>query len=155
MRIEVLSYDEHTRWRKAESAFKHDNQKYAYERWSQVRKALLGRLSTHRTIDSTEFGDGDCFVGEDWFETGVLHVVVIMWKVLTIDFLQECHKFLVPPYDDFLITVGKSMPAVDDMFQLVVTTQRAYIRFFKTEAEGAGAAINAHARYRVIRALLT
>ena len=154
MKIEVLPYDEHTWLRKAEPAAKQDSQKYAHERWAKARNALVERLSVHGVFDSMEKGDGDFFIGDDWFETGVLHVVMVKWEALTRGFLQACQEFLVPPYNDFLITVGKSMPAVEDMFQLVMTNQRAYIRFYQKGAEEARTAINAHSRYGAIKALL-
>ncbi len=154
MRIEVLSYDAHTRQRKAEPALKQDKNKDADERWSAARNALLKRLGIQWAIDATEYGEGDFFVGEDWSGNSVLHVVVMKWKVLTADFLLECHRFLVPPHDGFLVTVVKSMPDVDDMFELVVTKRRAYVSFFRKEAEAARATINARARFGAIRALL-
>lgn len=154
MRIEVLSHDEHTRLRKAEAAAKEDSQKYAYERWAKARNVLVERLSAYGVFDSMETGNGEFFVGDDWFETGVLHVVLVKWEVFTSGFLQACSDFLVPPYDDFLITVGKSMPAVEDMFQIAVTNQRAYVSFFQKEAEDARATINGHSRYAAIKTLL-
>lgn len=154
MRIEVLSHIEHAQQRKAEPAAQQDSYKYAYERWSSARHKLVECLSTHGVFDSMESGNGDFFVGDDWFETGALHVVVVKWKVLTTDFLQACYDFLVPPYDDFLITLGKSMPAVEDMFQIVATKQRAYIGFFKKGEDEARTALNTHAHYSTIKALL-
>ena len=154
MKIEILSYDEHTRRRKAEPALKQYNHKNADERWSTARNALLDRLGPHWAVDATEYGDGDFFVGEDWSGNSVLHVVVMKWEVLTTDFLQECQRFLVSQHDDFLITVGKSMPAVEDMFELVITKQRAYVSFFRKGSEEARAAISTHLHYGAIKTLL-
>lgn len=155
MKIEVLSYDEHTRRRKVEPALQHDERADAGERWATARKALLDRLGIRWTNDPTEYGDGDFFIGEDWSGNRVLHVVVIKWEGLTADFLQECHRFLVPPHDDFLITVGKSMPAVEDMFQIVVTNQGAYVRFYQKGANEARATINTDSRYGAVKVLLS
>jgi len=154
MNIEVLSYDEHTRRRKAEPALKHDERADANEWWAAARKALLDRLGVRWTNDPTEYGDGDFFIGEDWSGNRVLHVVLMKWEVLTTDFLQECRSFLVPPYDDFLITVGKSMPAVEDMFQIVITNQGAYVRFYQKGADEARATINTDSRYGAIKTLV-
>jgi hypothetical protein len=154
MRIEVLADQEHTRRRKAEPAFRQDSRVDADERWSIARKGLLDRLNAYWTNDPTEYDDGDFFVGEDWSGNRVLHVVVMRWEVLTTDFLQECEGFLVSPFDEFLITIGKSMPAVEDMFELVVTSQRSYVRFYRKGAEETRAVIRAHPRYGAIKALL-
>jgi hypothetical protein len=154
MNIKVLSYDEHTRRRKAEPALKHDEHTDAGERWASARKALLDRLGVRWTNDPTEYGDGDFFIGEDWAGNRVLHVVVMKWEVLTANFLQECHRFLVPPYDGFLITVGKSMPAVEDMFQIVITNKAAYIRFYQKGADEARSKMDKDAHYGAVKTLV-
>ncbi len=154
MKIQVLSYEEHTRRRKTEPALKQCNHKDADERWSTARNALVEKLGARWTADATEYGDGDFFVGEDWSGNSVLHVVVMRWEVLTTDFLQECQRLLASLHDDFLITVGKSMPTVEDMFELVMTKHRAYVSVFRKGAEEARAAINAHSRYGAIKELL-
>lgn len=155
MKIDILSYAEHARRLDEESAFKQDKCKFPYAHWSRVRKDLLERLSVHGTIDSTEFGDGDFFVGDDWFETGVLHIALMKWHVLTPEFLQEGFTFLENLREDFLITVVKSMPAVEDMFELVVTSRRSYIGFFRKTAMEARTFLTTNESYNAVRAFLT
>lgn len=156
MKIQILSYDDCSRLYQKEVALKQDKQRYSYVRWSKERLVLLDKLGQYGAADPTECGDGDYFIGEDWFETGVLHVAIMKWEVFTCDLIQECYNVIdYDKKDDLLITIGKSMPMVEDMFDLVITRKRSYISFFKKSALQTRNIITSDEHYAGVRPFLS
>jgi hypothetical protein len=164
--VDVLDYVDFDLVLRQELAHKTDPLVFSYKRWSKMRTCLIeflkrfgtpdqtgyGRGGFIRVGDNVEYDGGDFFVGEDWFELGILSVLVLHWNWLSADLLRECKSFVVEN-SDFIIRIEIASFAVADMFELVVTPSRCYLGIFDKTAIDAWSILQSE-RYKKIRSVL-
>jgi hypothetical protein len=123
--LEILCDNEFEVRYEAEPASKRDHARYGYARWSKMRRNLTSLLKKEWRLDTYGgLGEGDFFIGSDWFETGILSLVVKHWELVNARILRVCHAFLKQPGNsDFLVSLGVAGEAA---FQIILTSSRVY-----------------------------
>jgi hypothetical protein len=164
--IDVLGYQAFEKLYREESAHNMDECLYSYERWSNLRTALIGHLRRIGVPDLTGYGSGkfvkngdnieydgnDFFIGEDWFKLGILSVLVLHWKWLTVLLLREC-KCFAEQNPDFVLQIEIASFNTEDMFEIIITHRHCYMAFFEKSQNDAWKLLQ-HQKYNEIRSLM-
>ena len=166
MEIEVFGSKEFQDLYSAEPCLQRNARRYPYVKWAKARSALIDHLSGHGVFDKTGLGIGkvyrngwveyehdDFVVGEDWFESGALSLIILRWSFLTARTLQVGMDFL-RGRQDYLVDVVKATPRPDDMLDLIVTASRVYMCLYGKTAAEAVNRIKIDDNYRGIRNLI-